>query len=142
LVNLTNAPSSSSAPAQSLLPDTVVGFQQNTTQYSYASPAGTINDVVGRVPNVIGTARLSVTLLAGAATWTGYAAGVDAQQIVLRNVDTTNTLTLSTGGTGLGDPLSLPANRFFGQNDYRLPPGGQITMIYYAYGAYIGWSIG
>lgn len=139
MVNITNAPSSSSTPAASVRPTTFATFQHDTTQYTYATPSGTTNDIQGGVPQFIGTVRLFVSLAAGTATWTGFAAGSDGQHVILVNTDNTSTLNLSTGGTGLGDTHSLIQNRFFGQNDYKLPPGAQLTMVY---STGIGWCIG
>lgn len=141
MVNITNALTTSAYPSRSTLPTTLLAYQFDGTQYAYASPSGSTNDVNGGFPRFLGIVRLAVTLAAGAATWTGLGAGNDGQQVILRNADNTNTLTLSTGGTGLGDAASLPANQFTGQNDYRLPPGGQITILYNG-GVTPHWSIG
>lgn len=137
MVNLTNAPSGgASAPATVTLPDTMVAFLHNTTQYTYASPAGTTNNVGGGFPSFVGRVRLTVTLAAGAATWTGLGAGVDGQQVELWNNDATNTLTLTVGSAN-----SLTNNRFKGYTaGYAVAPGMSLDLRYYA-GNVNGWVV-
>lgn len=136
MVNITNAPTMPSTPAQATLPDTLLGFQHSTTQYTYASPSGTTNNVVSGVPLFLGNARLAVTLAAGNATWTGLAAGLDGQHLVLWNADAANTLTLAVQNSG-----SLVQNRFQGSaGNYALIHGNAILMVYYA-GTVNAWVI-
>lgn len=131
MVNITNAPSTTGAstpPSSSTLPDTLVGFQQSTTQYVYASPSGTTNDVNGGFPRFIGNIRLAVTLAAGNATWTGLGAGSDGQHCVLWNTDATSSLTLSVSDAG-----SLAPNQFNGvAGTSSLGPGTAAELVYYA----------
>lgn len=77
---------------------------------------------------------------AGAATLTGLLAGTDGQTIALR-VTGANSLTLSTGGTGLGDSGSTAANRFTGEGDAGLLLGS-ISRITYRALPSPRWAIG
>ena len=136
MVNVTNAPAQSSPPASSTLPDTLLGVQTSTTQYNYASPSGTVNNVVSGIPSFVGNARLTVTLAAGSATWTGLSAGSDNQHITLWNSDAANTLTLAVKNSG-----SLAQNQFNGTSvGYLLSPGFTIGLIYYA-GSVKAWVV-
>lgn len=130
MVNVTSAPSTSGAsvtPSVSTLPDTLVGFQSDTTQYTYASPAGTTNDVTPGCPKFVGHVRLAVTLAGGDAIWTGLAAGADNQHLVLWNTDATATLSLAINDSG-----SLAPNRFQGSGTgYDVSPGNAYLLVYY-----------
>ena len=128
MVNVTNAPAVTATPATSTLPDTLVGVQLDSTQYVYASPSGTVNDVNLGIPRFVGRVRVAVTLAAGDATWTGQGPGVDGQEVILWNSDATNSLTLSVQDTG-----SVVGGRYAGASgSYALLPGFSISMIYYA----------
>ncbi len=128
MVNITNAPSSQATPALSTLPTTLLGFQHDATQYTYASPSGTTNDVNGGFPRFLGNVRLAVTLASGAATWTGLGAGNDGQHLVLWNTDTANSLTLLVANSG-----SVAANQFNGPvANYVLSAGNACELVYYA----------
>jgi hypothetical protein len=63
-------------------------------------------------------------------TLTGLLAGTDGQQLTIRNSGTTYNILLSTGGNGQGDSGSTAANRFTGQGDAGIAPGG-VTRITY-----------
>lgn len=128
MVNITTSPAFTSAPSVSVLPDTLVGFQSDTTQYTYASPAGTINDVSGGFPRFTGDVRLAVTLAGGNSTWTGLGAGNDGQRLILWNTDTSSSLSLSVNDAG-----SLVQNRFNGvAGTSALGPGATAELVYYA----------
>ncbi len=128
MVNITSALSANYTPAISTLPSTTVEFQHDSTQYTYASPSGTTNDVNGGFPRLVGNTRLSVTLAAGAATWTGLGAGNDGQHVILWNTDATNSLTLLVSNAG-----SLAGNRFSGPAaNVVLTAGNAIELVYYA----------
>ncbi len=136
MVNITNAPSQSATPSSSLLPDILVGFQHDTTQYTYASPSGTTNDVNGGFPRFVGQVRLAVTLASGSATWTGLGVGSDGQKVVLWNTDAANTLTLLIQSSS-----SLTPNQFYGTpTNYVLAAGNACELVYYA-GNINGWVI-
>lgn len=77
---------------------------------------------------------------AGAATLTGLLAGTDGQTVTLR-VTGANALTLSTGGTGLGDAGSTAANRFTGEGDSGMLLGS-INRITYRALPSPTWAIG
>lgn len=77
---------------------------------------------------------------AGAATLTGLLAGTDGQTVTLR-VTGANALTLSTGGTGLGDSGSTAANRFTGEGDSGMLLGS-INRITYRALPSPTWAIG
>ena len=135
-VNITSPPAGVNAPPQSNLPDTSVGLVHNTTQFTYASPAGTTNNVVTGVPAFVGNSRLAVTLAAGNATWNSMSAGADGQHMVVWNTDAANTLTLNVNNTS-----GLVGNRFQGSaGSYALMPGNAILMVYYA-GSVKAWVI-
>ncbi len=136
MVNITNAPSQSTTPSSSLLPSTLLGFQHDSTQYAYASPSGTTNDVNGGFPRFLGNVRLAVTLAAGSATWTGLGAGNDGQHLILWNTDAANTLTLLVSNAG-----SVVGNRFSGPAaNYVLSAGNACELVYYA-GTINAWVI-
>ncbi len=127
MVNITNTLGLSPGPASSLRPDTYLGFQGVTTQFTYISPAGTSNDVNGGFPRFLGNTRLAVTLPAGAGTWTGLEAGIDGQHLVLWNRDAANSLTLMVSNVG-----SVYYNRFNGPAaNYILSAGNACELVYY-----------
>lgn len=100
----------------------------------FASPTGASNDVnpTGFGP---GVGRLDVTLAAGVANWTGLAAGVDGQLLIISNQDATNSLTLNRENAG-----SAAANRFSGAADPVLAPGASARLMYYG-GTINRWRI-
>jgi hypothetical protein len=63
---------------------------------------------------------------------TGLKAGSDAQSVTIRNIGSTYTIKLSAGGVspGTGDAASIAANRFTGEGDADIPPGGQSRITY------------
>jgi hypothetical protein len=84
-----------------------------------------------------GYSRLDVDPSAGAANLTGLLAGTDAQQIVIRNPDATNTLTLNNANAG-----STAANQFLARAgfDVAIPPGSSVIATYYG-GSIDKWVI-
>ena len=135
MVNVSR-PDSNTGPSSSNQPDTTVGLVHNSTQFTYASPSGTTNNVVSNIPKAVANVRLAVTLAAGNATWTGLSSGADGQHLILWNTDATNTLTLAVQNTG-----SLVGNQFQGSSgSYALTPGNAILMVYYA-GTVNAWVI-
>jgi hypothetical protein len=136
MVNITNPPNQSTTPSSSTQPDTLVSFQHNTSTFSYASPSGTTNDVNGGFPRFVGKVRLTVTLAAGDAIWTGLGAGADGQEVLLWNNDATNSLTLQVKNAG-----SVPRNQFNGSSmGYMLLPGFTLLLVYYA-GVVNAWVV-
>ncbi len=134
MVNVTQA--NGGSPATSLLPDITVGFVGATTQYTYASPSGTSNDVNGGFPAFLGNTRLAVTLAAGSATWTGLGAGEDGQHVILWNRDPANSLTLLVASAA-----SVARNRFNGTSpSYVLTAGNACELVYYT-GTINAWVI-
>lgn len=93
---------------------------------AYASPAGSSNNVAPAGFNAT-IGLLNVTLGAGAATWTGLAAGSDRQLVIIANADPTNALTLAASNSG-----SLAANQFRAPGDVFIPPLAAIWAAYYA----------
>lgn len=57
---------------------------------------------------------------------TGMVAGVDGQQMLIRNIGTTYNVILTNADTG-----SSAANRFAGQGDAQVFPGGQTMAVYF-----------
>ncbi len=136
MVNISNAPAQSATPSSATLPTTLLGFQHDSTQYTYASPSGTTNDVNGGFPRFLGNVRLAVTLAAGASTWTGLGAGNDGQHLILWNTDSANSLTLLVNNAG-----SVSVNRFNGPTaNVVLTAGNAIELVYYA-GLINSWVI-
>lgn len=120
------------APIAVVLVDPTTGlpttpFTPAGTWLAYTAPTATVNNAApANFGNLVG--RLDVTLGAGAqTTLTGLQAGVDGQPLTIRNVDTTNTLILSNR-----NGASLAANQFSSSGDTNLPPGGSVTLTYYA----------
>lgn len=81
-----------------------------------------------------GFGRLDLNAAAGAANVTGLKAGIDGQQIVIRNLPSSgNNVTLNNQNAG-----SLAANQFQGLSlaspnaDMILVPGSAILLMYYA----------
>lgn len=99
--------------------------------------AGTYNDLNpgGTFPSQIN--RVDINPSTGNVTLTGLLAGVDGQQVLIRNIGTTYSLILNTENSS-----SNVANRFFGAgNAMAFPPHFRIYCVYYT-SPNPRWSIG
>jgi hypothetical protein len=82
-----------------------------------------------------GAGRLYINPSTNDISLTGLVAGADGQQIIVFNTGSTYTITLVNQSAS-----STAANRFSGQGDAAIPPGGQQYVIY---SSTLGrWSIG
>lgn len=108
----------------------------NTRLAPAAITAASTNDYTpgGGFPNFI--SRLDLNPNTVNSVLTGLLAGVDGQQVLIRNIGTfTLTLNISSGS-------SQAANRFLGLGTaLALPPGARTFAVYYTSPA-TGWSIG
>lgn len=100
--------------------------------------AGANNNLTPASPWPTGFGRLDLNAAAGAANVTGLKAGVDGQQMVIRNLPSSgNNVTLNNQNAG-----SSAANQFQGLNlaspnaDMILVPGSAILLMYYSALAY------
>lgn len=100
--------------------------------------AGANNNLTPASPWPTGFGRLDLNAAAGAANVTGLEAGVDGQQMVIRNLPGSgNNVTLNNQNAG-----SSAANRFQGLSlaspnaDVILAPGSAILLMYYSALAY------
>jgi hypothetical protein len=73
------------------------------------------------------TGRLDLILGGGVANVTGLEAGADGQQLVIRNTDLADNVTLNSQNAG-----STAANRFSSSADLILTPGNTCLATYYA----------
>jgi hypothetical protein len=92
---------------------------------AYVSATGTLNDVT---PAGFGggIGLLDVTLPSGPATWTGLAAGVNHQELIIANADTVSALTLAAL-----NGASQPGNQFRNSGDLFIPPLAAVLLVYY-----------
>lgn len=118
----------------------LIGGGGGTTSVTVTAASGSANNVDPGSGFPSSIAWLDVDTSAGAATWTGLKAGTEGQTVAIR-VTGANTLTLSTGGDGLGDALSSAVNRFTGENDAAILTNG-ITHITYKVLPAPTWAIG
>lgn len=107
----------------------LIGGGGGTTSVTVVASAGSSNNVDPGSGFPTGVTWLDVDTSAGATTWTGMKAGTEGQTVTIR-VTGASPLTLSTGGTGLGDALSSAANRFTGEGDGQFLLGSVNRLTY------------